>query len=316
MNITTQTPLGAPHDLVEVGPRNRTDGTFAQDLVRAAWTRGWLVALVVVVFIGLGIGLIAISPTRYASRLVVMPTEASQQLSDLLRNAGGSVIANSLSSLTGTEQVTYFDRFSKQMTAVGTAAALKTHPGLVESLMDLRWNDDKKIWESTSIATAIKTALGLDTSVDVSAQAVAEFLRKALTLEQDRDSPIMTLSIDAQDAEVARLTLSSLYQYSDDQIKQAIYQQTQSKLEYLQRRLTSVTVNDYRQTLIGLILDQEKILMLIQPNLPFAAEALEQPEILTDPSSPKKVRILALFAVAGLVFGAGWAYRRERKQRA
>jgi uncharacterized protein involved in exopolysaccharide biosynthesis len=126
----------------------------------------------------------------------------------------------------------------------------------------------------------------------------------------------MTLSIDAQDAEVAKQALNSLYQYSDDQIKQSIYQQTQSKLEYLQRRLTSVTVNDYRQTLISLILDQEKILMLIQPNLPFAAEALEQPEILSDPSSPKKGRILALSAVIGLFAGMGIAYRLDRKRRA
>jgi uncharacterized protein involved in exopolysaccharide biosynthesis len=316
MNVTTQSPLGIDHEIGDAAPRNRTDANFAQDLVAAGWARRWLVALVVVIAIALGVGFVMISPVRYTSRLVIMPTEASQQLSDLLRNAGGSVIANSLGSLTGSEQVTYFDRFTKQLTAVGTATALKTHPGLVENLMDLRWNDDKKIWESTSFTTSIKAALGLETSVDTSAQVVAEFLRKALAQEQDRDSPIMTLSIDAQDADIAKQALDSLYKYSDDQIKQSIYQQTQSKLEYLQRRLTSVTVNDYRQTLISLILDQEKILMLIQPNLPFAAEALEQPEILSEPSSPKKGRILALSAVIGLFVGMGIAYRRERKRRA
>jgi uncharacterized protein involved in exopolysaccharide biosynthesis len=181
--------------------------------------------------------------------------------------------------------------------------------------MGLRWNDQKKIWESTSFLTPVKAALGLDTSVDTSAQAVAEFLRKNLNQEQDRDSPITTLSLDATDAEVARQTLGYLHRYSDDQIKQAIYQQTQSKLEYLQRRLQNVTVNDYRQTLIGLILDQEKILMLIQPNLPFAAEALEQPEVLTEPSSPKKTRILALAGLLGLVLGASFAYRIDRRRR-
>jgi uncharacterized protein involved in exopolysaccharide biosynthesis len=293
----------------------RTDATFVQDVIAASWAYGWLVALVVAIAIGLGVAWITQSPTRYTSRLIVMPTEASQQLSDLLRNSGGSGLASSLGSLAGTEQVTYFDRFSKQLTSVGTGGALKAHPGLVESLMDLRWNDDKKAWESTSILTPIKAKLGLDTTADTSAQAVAEYLRKNLSQEQDRDTPITTLSIDAQDAEVARQTLASIYQYADDQVKQATYQQTQSKLEYLQRRLQSVTVNDYRQTLIGLILDQEKILMLIQPNLPFGAQTLEQPEILSEPSSPKKGRILVLAAVIGLVIGSSIAYRLNRKRR-
>lgn len=295
--------------------RDRSTETLAQEMIGAAWRHRLLVLVTVIVALALGVLFIVVSPTRYTSRLVIMPTEASQQLSDLLRNAGASVLANSLTSLTGNEQITYFDRFNKQLTAVGTAAALKEHQGLVESLMDLRWNDQRKIWESGSFLTPIKAALGLDTSVDTSAQAVAEFLRKNLNQEQDRDSPITTLSLDATDAEVARQTLGYLHRYSDDQIKQAIYQQTQSKLEYLQRRLQNVTVNDYRQTLIGLILDQEKILMLIQPNLPFAAEALEQPEVLSEPSSPKKIRILALAGLLGLLAGMVIAHRLDRGRR-
>jgi uncharacterized protein involved in exopolysaccharide biosynthesis len=74
-------------------------------------------------------------------------------------------------------------------------------------------------------------------------------------------------------------------------------------------------VNDYRQTLIGLILDQEKILMLIQPNLPFAAQTLEQPEILTEPSAPKKARILAAMLIVGVLAGAFIAYRMDRGRR-
>ena len=295
--------------------RQRPTETIAQELIGSAWRHKWLVAFVTLVAIGLGVGWILVAPTRYTSRLVIMPTEASQQLSDLLRNAGASVIANSLTSLTGNEQITYFDRFSKQLTSVNTASALKEHAGLIESLMSLRWNDQKKFWEADSFLTPVKAYFGLDTDVDTSAQAVAEFLRKNLTQEQDRDSPITTLSLDATDADVARQTLGYLHQYSDDRIKQAIYQQTQSKLEYLQRRLQSVTVNDYRQTLIGLILDQEKILMLIQPNLPFAAEALEPPEVLSEPTSPKKARILAVAGLLGLALGSLFAYRLDRKLR-
>jgi uncharacterized protein involved in exopolysaccharide biosynthesis len=295
--------------------RQRTNETIAQELVGSAWRHKWLVAFITLVVISLGVAWVVMAPKRYTSRLVIMPTEASQQLSDLLRNAGASVIANSLTSLTGNEQITYFDRFSKQLTSVNTATALKEHAGLIESLMNLRWNDQKKFWEADSFLTPVMAYLGLDTDVDTSAQAVAEFLRKNLTQEQDRDSPITTLSLDAIDAEVARQTLGYLHQYSDDRIKQAIYQQTQSKLEYLQRRLQNVTVNDYRQTLIGLILDQEKILMLIQPNLPFAAEALEPPEVLSEPTSPKKARILAVAGLLGLALGTFFAHRLDRRRR-
>jgi LPS O-antigen subunit length determinant protein (WzzB/FepE family) len=318
MNLADNTFLATrAADAIEPATvRNRSDATLAQEVIASAWRHRLLVLLVTLVALGLGVAAIVMSPTRWTSRLIVMPTEASQQLSDLLRNAGSSMLANSLSSLTGNEQITYFDRFSKQLTSVSTAGALKDHPGLVESLMDLRWNDEKKIWEADSVLTPVKAALGLDTSADTSPQAIAEFLRKNVDQEQDRDSPITTLSLEATDPDVARQTLAYLHQYSDDQIKQAIYQQTQSKLEYLQRRLQSVTVNDYRQTLIGLILDQEKILMLIQPNLPFAAEALEKPEVLVQPTSPKKGRILAIAAVLGLMVGAGIAHRIDRRRRA
>lgn len=315
MNITTQTALDEGSAADEAERINRTDGTFVQTLIGASWRHRWLVVFTVAIGIAAGGVWIVLSPIRYTSQLVIMPTEASQQLSDLLRNAGGSMIADSLSNLTGSDQVTYFDRFSKQLTAVSTAAALKTHPGLVESLMDLRWNDERRIWESTSIITSIERLLGLDTEADTSAQVVAEFLRESLSQDQDRDSPIVTLAIDAQEADVARQTLGYLYQYGDDQIKQGTYQQTQSKLEYLQRRLQSVTVNDYRQTMINLIIDQEKIMMLIQPNLPFAAQKLEDAEILSDPSWPKKDRILVFTALIGLAVGAGIAYRLDRRKR-
>ncbi|MGK9233115.1 hypothetical protein KXS07_15790 [Inquilinus limosus] len=316
MTVATHHLLDPAPSTTDAAPeRIRSSESIAQEVIASTWRHRWLVALTVLVALGLGGLWIMMSPTRYTARLVVMPTEASQQLSDLLRNAGASMIANSLSSLTGTEQITYFDRFSKQLTSVSTATALKQHAGLVESLMNLRWNDERKIWESASVLTPVKAALGLDTGVDTSAQAVAEFLRRNLNQEQDRDSPITTLSIDAEDAEVARQTLGYLHRYSDDQIKQAIYQQTQSKLEYLQRRLQNVTVNDYRQTLIGLILDQEKILMLIQPNLPFAAEALEEPEVLSEPTSPRKGRILALAGLLGLLLGAAIAFRLDRNRR-
>lgn len=293
----------------------RSDATFVQSLIAAACGHPWIVGLTTLIGVAAAVGVILASPTRYTARLVIMPTEASQQLSDLLRNAGGGVIANSLGSLTGNDQVTYFDRFNKQLTGVGTGASLKSHPGLVESLMDLTWNDNLKAWQDTSPLGRIKGWVGFDNTPEVTAQSVAEYLRKYLVQDPDRDSPITTLSIEAQDPEVAKRTLEYLYQYADDQIKQATSEQTQSKLEYLQRRLQGVTVNDYRQTMIGLILDQEKILMLIQPNLPFAAQKLEAAEVLSDPTSPRKGRVIALGAILGLFVGVGFAYRRDRRRR-
>jgi len=55
--------------------------------------------------------------------------------------------------------------------------------------------------------------------------------------------------------------------------------------------------------------------MLIQPNLPFAAEALEPPEVLSEPTSPKKARILAVAGLLGLALGTFFAYRLDRRRR-
>jgi len=77
MTVTTPAFLDVPQAAAPAptpaSAGKRTDATFAQDVLAASWAYGWLVALVVAIAIGLGVVWIIQSPTRYTSRLIVMP---------------------------------------------------------------------------------------------------------------------------------------------------------------------------------------------------------------------------------------------------
>ena len=75
------------------------------------------------------------------------------------------------------------------------------------------------------------------------------------------------------------------------------------QIEYIQQKLATVSITGHRQALTQLLSAEEKNMMMIQVDLPFAARIIEPPVVSEAPTSPKPFFFLALSVVVGGVLG-------------
>ena len=74
-------------------------------------------------------------------------------------------------------------------------------------------------------------------------------------------------------------------------------------LAYIESKLATVTVAELRLSLVELLSNQEKRMMMIKVDLPFAARIIQPPVASEDPTFPKPFLALALAVAGGLFVG-------------
>jgi hypothetical protein len=88
-----------------------------------------------------------------------------------------------------------------------------------------------------------------------------------------------------------------LYNAADQAIRQATLQRTSQQIAFLDSRLRTLAVAEHRAALTQLLSDQEKRLMLLQIDQPYAARIIDPPAL---PRLPIWPRPLLTLGVAGL----------------
>ncbi len=133
-----------------------------------------------------------------------------------------------------------------------------------------------------------------------SAGALAEFLDDGLDVTEIADSAMRRIEFSHEDPQFAVKFLSWLHKEVDELVREQAAERATVRIGYIQEKLNTVTVAEYREALIQLLSDQEMQMMMIQVDLPFSARIIEPPMVSDAPTFPKPFRLLAL--------GAGWGF--------
>jgi uncharacterized protein involved in exopolysaccharide biosynthesis len=164
--------------------------------------------------------------------------------------------------------------------------------GLVPVLFADEWDADRGAWRSTEPRK----------QRDVR-DAVKKFHKDVLRVSQDRQTKIVTLTVEWTDADVAAQWARELVDRVNARMRERALQRAEGNLAYLQAELAKTNVVTLQQS-IGRIMESEmQSLMLARGNTEFAFRVLDAPSVPKFQVRPKRLFVVVLGTLVGGLLG-------------
>ncbi len=160
--------------------------------------------------------------------------------------------------------------------------------------------EDKAIYEGLA-----KDKAFVFSSVDLPREsgALAAYLSRRVRLEPVGNTPLRRLTYYHPDPVFASYLLTRLHHITDMLIRQGIRIETQERIAYLQDALIRTANPDHRRALTDLLMEQERLRMLVSIEQPYAASVVEPSAPSVKPEWPDFALVLVVFSLLGAVFG-------------
>lgn len=141
------------------------------------------------------------------------------------------------------------------------------------------------------------------------AETLALYLARRVTLEPVGNTPLRRLVYSHPDRDFAVYMLERIHHITDTLIRQNIRLETQERIEYLQQALGRTANPDHRRALADLLMEQERLRMMVSMDQPYAASIVEPPSAGVKPAWPDARLIFPAFILVGgflgfLIYGA------------
>jgi uncharacterized protein involved in exopolysaccharide biosynthesis len=273
-----------------------------RDIAAALWRRWWLLPVLVVSFLGLALTTLFGSRPVYIVEMAITPvTENEESLSGAIGGLSGLASLVGVSLPNGS-MGTPFDELLDLLTSQRLADLVAEDHDLMVRLFRRRWNPETESWRPpagpiASFSRSLREALELPQIGDPGSDDVRRFLQSNLDVTQSDNGAVRYVELRGEDPVMARELLLMLYNAADQAIRQATLQRTSQQIAFLDSRLRTLAVAEHRAALTQLLSDQEKRLMLLQIDQPYAARIIDPPAL---PRLPIWPRPLLTLGVAGL----------------
>jgi len=190
------------------------------------------------------------------------------------------------------------------------AEQLMRNGNIIVGMFPDEWSIATKTWKPpagqvSTLIRIIKSVLGFPAHkwTPPTDYAVYHFLQRNIVISQDAKSGVVTLQMQSSNSKFATTLLSTLVVTVDNLMRERLLARTAENIAFLNRRLNTVTVEDYRRALVQTLADQEKQRMLASGNSPYAAEILGNPVTSDAPVFPAGVPILIVAILLGTILG-------------
>ena len=136
-----------------------------------------------------------------------------------------------------------------------------------------------------------------------SASTLAEFLDEEVIVAEVGNSGMRRILFRHSDPSFAVDLLRWIHREGDELIREEAQERTSRQIDYIESKLATITVVEQRFSLVQLLSDQEKRMMMIKVDLPFAARIVQPPTASEAPTFPDPGMILLVAVIAGVVLG-------------
>ncbi|WP_247877148.1 hypothetical protein [Azospirillum brasilense] len=209
----------------------------------------------------------------------------------------------------GDEILSDFARYLQLFTSIPVAERMMADPLLLRGLFPDRWDEEAGAWRPAPGPTASAKRLflalvGRSDWVEPDAERVASALRERLTVDMVGSGPMRRLRLRHADRAMALRLLSAAAQATDAHLRAEASRRSAAQIAHARARLAGITVAEHRRALADLLSEQERIAMMIEVDLPLAADAIEPPAAAQRPDWPNPLTVVPMAALAGLVAGA------------
>lgn len=243
----------------------------------------------------------------YSVSLEVYPVQerASSHLSNLSEFA-------SLAGLSplGSGDEAMFLLFIDGLKSQVAAEAIVRQPELMHKIFAGEWSPITQSWSKPTsvrreVVNAVKRLLGIPVFPwgPPGVGDVTDYLGGAIQVIENRGSSSIVIVINVADPQLGEQVLTTVIKAVDDFLKQRELDRAKSYIEFLSRELNGVTVTEYRNAIVEVLSDQEKLRMMASSDLPFVAQPFHAPTVSLRPVSPNAPLILLIGGISGILVG-------------
>lgn len=271
---------------------------------------GWrLVSVTIAVFIFVGIFLVNTTTSTYTAKFVIGPAPVIGGGATNVSGLGGMLGGFDLGMLGGTSETSDFQYFLELVGSVGLANRLDAKSNMLQQYYAQQWNRDEQDWSKPKglmfwSKELIKKSINLAAWLPPSTTRLAADLKEAVVISKDTKTNFSTMRFEHESPEFAEFLLSEIVQEADMMIRTIELERSQKFSSYLEERLGEASQLDIRQSLISLLSDEERKLMMLSSDLPYAIRVIDGPVVSEKPTSPRPKIVLPLMAFLGFVVGS------------
>ena len=297
--LITRAPTAAIRDFL------RRTISLSDVLIRI-WAGRWIiVAACVLGLLGGALSVWRANPTFLAS-VYLMPAETDSAGETDISGGGAAGLLAGLTGMGSGGAVPKFTQFLSAMHSVGVAEILDRKYGMLcrvyGSDCDQRthqWRERHGVraWFAGAIAKLghLPDPNGPRTPIDL-----AGYIEGSIFPSQDKITRLTRLGYANQDAKFAAEFLTTVIRTTNDYIKDHDRNVQRHYVDYVAERANASANVAQRETLSGLLLQQERRLMMTEVDVPYAATILDGPTVVPVNSA---LKTLAVYGLLGFFLG-------------
>lgn len=196
-----------------------------------------------------------------------------------------------------------FSQFQWTLRSVAMAERLQRKYGLMQVLFGYMWDPVGKRWIEPKgwryeISAKIREWRGLPRWVEPSVYDLADLINAQVQIKLVSYSRVIyEMTFENPDLEFGLRFIELLQRETENALREERKFRVTEQARYLRTRIETTVTTEYRQALTQLLGDQDKMLMLLDSNLPVATSVLDPPHPMAKPGKHP-----AIAAAAG-VFG-------------
>ncbi len=248
----------------------------------------------IVAGIVLAVLFIAISVPHFRAQMIVAPanTVVGEELSSLMANDNLFALRYLVNRVGGGTGTGDFTRFENTYAGPSVAKILLDDPIVVRGLKAdraTRWSGPPP---------------------DFDAARLSAYVQERVRIENLGATSFRRLVYFHQNADFAEYFLTQIHQVTDALIRQNISQEAAKRINYLQDAMENSYNPEHRRSLTTLLMEQERLRMLVSLEQSYAAAVIEPAASSYKPQWPDKVLAVLVFVMLGA--GLGFAVHSVR----
>ncbi|EGR0033236.1 Wzz/FepE/Etk N-terminal domain-containing protein [Vibrio parahaemolyticus] len=289
-------------------PQPTNDEIDLLELFKALWKDKWIIIATIFVF-GVGSIIYALSlPNIYKADALLAPTESSNggglskmagQLGGLAAlagvNLGGSEYSQADLAIQVMKSRQFIDTFVEKHDLLVPLMAAKE--------WDLKRNKlvlNEEIYNSNT-GEWLRPLKGLRGAVPSPQEAYEVFNKEVLSVTQDKDSGLYSISVKYYSPFLAQQWVTWLIEDINEVMRQRVITETSQNLLYLNAQLEKTAVADMQSTFYKLIEEQTKQLMLAEVQNEFIFKVIDPAVVPEIKSEPQRVKFIFFSILLGLI---------------
>ena len=278
-------------------------------LLKLLWAARAFILIGWLVFLPLGFITLHLLPRTYTASAEIAPPAGASGTGTLSKLGG---LGAALSNVTGDMSLEGGNNFPALLESFGShelSNILQRKYNLLQMIYADRWDGDRRDWVPpgflSRLLSGIKYTVTGQPSRNIDTYRLDDFLAGHLSYDQIQQTPFYVVTYTYRNREDAERTLSRILASADSIVRTAHLARAEEQIKYLEAKLQQVTIEQHKQVLSNLLLEQERTAMLAQSRSSFAFEFVRTISSSPTPTSPNPLLVIGLFTLLGALAGLG-----------